>query len=201
MTTENAATGDALPPGCEVIEVRVAELHQVFHAIDASPYRDRELDPALEELIVNRAGDVSGAVPIGLMVHVDRPPSADQAADLKRGMRQFFERRGAAARRALRELFRRGRVSLVIGLAVLGTFGALAQALAAATDGGGLARLLRESLIIGGWVAMWRPLELFLYDWWPIRAQALRYDRLAAMPIRVHCAPPAEPRRVAHAAG
>ena len=34
------------------------------------------------------------------------------------------------------------------------------------------AGVARESLLIGGWVAMWRPLEVFLYDWWPIRAEA-----------------------------
>ena len=32
---------------------------------------------------------------------------------------------------------------------------------------------------------MWRPMELFLYDWWPIRAEARLADRLAAMPVRV----------------
>ena len=47
---------------------------------------------------------------------------------------------------------------------------------------------LRESLLIGGWVAMWRPLEVFLYDWWPIRAEARLYDRLAAMPVRIQYA-------------
>lgn len=45
--------------------------------------------------------------------------------------------------------------------------------------------MLRESLLIGGWVAMWRPLEIFLYDWWPIRADARLFDRLAAMPVRI----------------
>jgi len=44
---------------------------------------------------------------------------------------------------------------------------------------------LRESLLIGGWVAMWRPLEVFLYDWWPIRLEARLYDRLSAMPVRI----------------
>jgi len=48
-----------------------------------------------------------------------------------------------------------------------------------------LAEVFRESLLIGGWVAMWRPLEIFLYDWWPIRAEVRLYDRLAAMPVRV----------------
>ena len=44
---------------------------------------------------------------------------------------------------------------------------------------------LRESLVIAGWVALWRPLEIFLYDWWPIRAEAKLYDRLADMLVRV----------------
>ena len=38
---------------------------------------------------------------------------------------------------------------------------------------------------IGGWVAMWRPIEVFLYDWWPIRREARLYDRLAVMPVRI----------------
>ena len=48
-----------------------------------------------------------------------------------------------------------------------------------------LSQVLTESLLIGGWVAMWRPLEIFLYDWWPIRAEARLLDRLSAMPVRV----------------
>jgi hypothetical protein len=45
--------------------------------------------------------------------------------------------------------------------------------------------LIRETLVIGGWVAMWRPLEIFLYDWWPIRAERKLYERLSLMPVRV----------------
>ena len=40
-------------------------------------------------------------------------------------------------------------------------------------------------LLIGGWVAMWRPMEIFLYDWWPIRADAMLADRLSVMPVRI----------------
>jgi hypothetical protein len=32
---------------------------------------------------------------------------------------------------------------------------------------------------------MWRPLEVFLYDWWPIRADARLFDRLSDMPVRI----------------
>jgi hypothetical protein len=39
--------------------------------------------------------------------------------------------------------------------------------------------------VIGGWVAMWRPLEIFLYDWWPIVAERKLFDRLSTMPVRI----------------
>jgi len=73
----------------------------------------------------------------------------------------------------------------VIGIACLAISLALGDVLARALGGRPIAEILRESLVIGGWVAMWRPMELFLYDWWPIRAEARLADRLAAMPVRV----------------
>ncbi|MGE5111312.1 MAG: hypothetical protein ACM3JB_10680, partial [Acidobacteriaceae bacterium] len=51
--------------------------------------------------------------------------------------------------------------------------------------GGGIVEIVRESFLIGGWVAMWKPLEVFLYDWWPIRREAKNYDRLAIMPVQI----------------
>jgi hypothetical protein len=46
---------------------------------------------------------------------------------------------------------------------------------------GRLGAVLHESLVIGGWVAMRRPLEIFLYDWWPVRREVKLYRRLARM--------------------
>ena len=45
--------------------------------------------------------------------------------------------------------------------------------------------VIQESLIILGWVALWRPLGIFLYDWWPIRAEAKLLDRLGEMDVQV----------------
>ena len=85
----------------------------------------------------------------------------------------------------MRGLFHLGRISLIIGLAALAGFTGVAQLVATRTGDGGVGAVLHESLLIGGWVAMWRPLEIFLYDWWPIRAEARLFDRLAVMPVRI----------------
>ena len=39
---------------------------------------------------------------------------------------------------------------------------------------------MRKSLTLLGWVANWRPIEIFLYDWWPIARRRDLYRRLAA---------------------
>jgi hypothetical protein len=82
-------------------------------------------------------------------------------------------------------LLRVGRTSLIIGLVVLTGAIALGDFLGTLMKGSRIGEIFRESLTIGGWVSMWRPLEIFLYDWWPIRNEARLSDRLAVMPVRI----------------
>jgi hypothetical protein len=89
------------------------------------------------------------------------------------------------SRRRLRQLFRRGRTSLAIGVTFLATSLLIGDVVARLLGDRRIGEIIRESLLIGGWVAMWRPLEVFLYDWWPIRADARLADRLSAMPVRI----------------
>jgi hypothetical protein len=180
------AAGDPVPPGSSIIEVRVNELRQLFNAIDPSPFRERDLDPRAEEFIVDWGRDHPADAPLALVVHLDRtagPP--EEAIMLRDAVREFFTQRAAGSRRRLRELFRRGRISLVIALAFLTASIAVGDALASYFSGSRLADVLREGFLIGGWVAMWRPLEVFLYDWWPIRADTRLFERLSAMPVRI----------------
>ena len=110
---------------------------------------------------------------------------ADEALELRDAIHEFFRQKVAGVRRRLRELFRRGRISLMIALAFLAASIAIGDALANYLEEGRLASVLREGLLIGGWVAMWRPLEVFLYDWWPIRAEVRLFERLSTMPVRI----------------
>jgi hypothetical protein len=181
-----SSAGDALPQHCQVIEISVAELRQLFNAIDPSPFRQRDLDPRAEEFIVAWASDLPVNKPWALVVHLDRPAGrADEAAILRESIHEYFGQRVAASRRQLRELFRRGRISLVIALAFLSMCIAIGDAVAGYLGESRLSEVIREGFLIGGWVAMWRPLEVFLYDWWPIRAEGRLLRRLSTVPVRI----------------
>jgi hypothetical protein len=179
------SAGDPLPANCELIEVHVSELKQLFNAIDPSPFRERDLDPDAEEFITDWAKEASPSATLGLVVYVDRtagPPN--ESAELREAIHEFFRHRAELTRRRLRELFLRGRTSLLIGVCALGISIAVGN-LVAPVVSNHLAEILKEGLLIGGWVAMWRPMEIFLYDWWPIRADAALADRLSVMPVRI----------------
>lgn len=170
----------------ETIEVHVTELQQLFNAIDPSPFRERDLDPNAEEFIVGWAREVPRDTDLELAVYVDR--LADPATDaetLRTAVREFFAYRSRTVTQDLRRRFRIGRISLAIGLACLAVSFGLGDLIANALSGRRFGELLRESLVIGGWVAMWRPLEVFLYDWWPIRSDARLLQRLSTMPVRI----------------
>ena len=181
-----ASAGDPIAPKCAVIEVHVGELKQLFNSIDPSPFRNKDLDREAEEFIVGWAKDLPGDAQLALVVDLDRQAGLlDEAAVLRDAIHEFFRQRAEAYRRRLRELLRRGRTSLLIGLTVLAAATALGDFLAALMKTSRIGEILRESLTIGGWVSMWRPLEVFLYDWWPIRNEARLFDRLATMPVRI----------------
>lgn len=183
---ERHSAGDPIPSNCERIEVHVSELKQLFNAMDPSPFREKDLDASAEEFIVGWAREAHRDARLALLVYLDRPAGVpEEPAILRDAIREFFSHRAQMARRRLRQLLRLGRTSLAIGLVFLAASIAVGDLLAALFSGQRLGEILRESLLIGGWVAMWRPLEIFLYEWWPIRAEAVLYDRLGAMPVRI----------------
>jgi hypothetical protein len=188
------AVGDDIPPGSGVIEVHVRELGQLFNSMDPSPFIERDLDVDAEEFIVSWAGEFPDDVPLALLVHLDNTTAIPHQARLLGGaVRSYFHHRAELTQRRLRQLFRRGRRSLAIGLTVLTGAILLGRWLEYLFRDQAFGELIRQSLIIGGWVAMWRPMEIFLYDWWPIRRERQVFDRLGASAVRVVCADDAVP--------
>jgi hypothetical protein len=173
------------PPGCALIEIHVADVKQLFHSLDPTPFRERDLDPKAEEFIAGWARELHTNVPLGLRVHVDRDIEAHDATLLQGAVRDYFAERADSTRKRLRLLFRTGRLSLVIGLAVVAGSILIGDLVETMLREGQWGSVIRESLLIGGWVAMWRPLEIFLYEWWGVRDEARLFDRLSAMTVRV----------------
>lgn len=171
------------------LELHLAELRQLFNAMDPAPFRERDLDPDAVSYIVDWARETPANQPLALVVRLEREaPTMDSRQMLTDAAHEYFRRRAAVTRRQLKRLFRVGRISLVIGIAFATAAASLGEVLSSMVSQQSYVRVLAESVVIFGWVALWRPAEIFLYDWWPIRAEAKMFDRLGAMQVSVRAA-------------
>jgi hypothetical protein len=166
------------------IQLRLRELPQLFNSMDPSPFLDRDLDADAEEFIMSWAREHPKDHELELTIHLATPPPADRVAGLEEAVHHYFSVRSQMKQHELQQLLRRGRLSLIIGLGFLAVclfLSGFADKLGAGTG----ANIVREGLTIIGWVAMWRPLEIYLYDWWPVRDERRLLARLTRMHVRL----------------
>ena len=168
------------------IKLRVESVGQLFHTLDPLPFRQRDLDADVEEYVVGWAGEIAGSHPISIVIHMPALEARrDEAQHIEEAVRNYFAYRAEVLSWDLRDLFRSGRTFLVIGVAVLAACIIVGKAAGGFLGAGHLGRFFDEGLIILGWVANWRPVEIFLYDWWPIVRRRRLYLRLSQVPVRI----------------
>ncbi len=173
-------------PQPAVIELQVDKVGQLFDTLDPMPFRERDLDRTAEDYIVGWAREFPRKSSIRILVHMPAAEaSSEHAMALRQAVSRHFNYRAGVLRGDLVELFRVGRYALAIGLVMLVvcvTAGGLA---ARSLLVGQFGLLIEEGLIILGWVANWRPIEIFLYDWWPIVRHRNLLLRLANAEVAV----------------
>lgn len=179
-----------MPNRSYAIEVDLKTPEQLYNSLDPSPFHERDLDEKAERFIVGWAREAKSSERLELIVtlpaHARKGLPAERIPD---AVHNHFRYRALQAKQDLHELFRIGRQSLVIGLLVLLVCFSVIRYVSLVFDSSPFLSVAIESLLIFGWVANWRPLEIFLYDWWPIRRQIILFSRLADMTVDVRVAP------------
>ena len=167
-----------------LIEIRVNDIAQLFHTLDPFPFREKDLAAEAEDYIVGWAREMPGDHPFKIVVHVPDNESQKRASlDFVEAFNLYFAGRAVVVQRDLNELFRIGRRSLLIGASILVACFLLAHLAGSYLTETALRRLAEGSFLILGWVANWRPLEIFLYDWWPLAHRRDLYHRLSGATV------------------
>jgi hypothetical protein len=169
-----------------VLDLYVSELAQLFDAMDLAPFRERDLDPKTDTYIVEWAQELPAGLSLHLVIHLGNPSATGlDAVMVGEAVHEYYAHRALATWRQLKKLFRLGRISLLIGVVFVGVAAGIGEGVISLFARERYATLVHESVVIGAWVALWRPMEIFLYDWWPIRAEARLFERLSKLHVRV----------------
>lgn len=137
-----------------VIELRLRDGAQLFNTLDPFPFHERDLSADAERFIVEWAQELPKDSPIEILIHLQSgAEDAARTGDLANAITSWFEARAQAESRALRELFRDGRVGFLIGIGVLALCLLLSWFLSQRFEEP-FARVVSESFVIIGWVVI-----------------------------------------------
>ena len=177
------------PPPVHQIELRIVELSELFNSMDPTPFHRRDLDPGAQEFLESWALEFPQDSHFRIVVHIERMPAEAPAPLVTAAIHNFFAYKTDLTMRNMRLMLLEGRTSLLIGLCFLALCLLGADVLSGSISNTFL-RVLRESLIIGGWVVMWRPMQIFLYDWWPLVRRGRIFRNLSRAKVHVSAAVP-----------
>ena len=164
------------------VSIELGSLQELFTAPDFDPLAGRAEElPGLERLANQLRQLPPGPISACIVL-----PASERAADLEQrcriALRAVLDRRIERNRNDASSLRVEGRATLwrgllflalcLLGSSLLGTTGMLPRY---------LARFLDEGLIIAGWVALWYPLDVLLYQRWPLARERRLYENLRDM--------------------
>lgn len=163
--------------GKKWIEVRIKTAQQLFDARDPAPFRERDLDDDFVEYITSSFLEFPKYSLAKIVIYVEENESKDTSKEaIETAIRAFFSFQIDFQQSHLKAFFRRAQVFLLIGLAVLGICLSVSQAIS--ENAGQIYQVLKEGLIIFGWVSIWKPIETLLFDWYPLFEKLQLYKRI-----------------------
>jgi hypothetical protein len=167
------------------VELNLKDVNQLFNTIDPSPFHEKDLDHDAEEFMVSWTREFPLEEPVVLVIYLSElPVGKDLQPMVEQSVKNYFAYRARLSHMEFRQLMKDGRLSLVIGGLFLAACLTASQVLVGQATGAFLS-VARESLTIAGWVAMWRPMEVFLYEWWPFRRRWRVFEKMSRMKVEV----------------
>jgi hypothetical protein len=171
--------------GNVLIEIKLSSIIQLFNSFDPAPFNEKELDTDAERYIVDTVNDFAANTPFKIVIHL--PPElagTDSARHLVPAIHHHFAYKVLVTERKFRARYRYGRSAMLVGLTFL-FIALIASQIVATIDNHILAVLVADALLIIGWVAMWEPVTVLLYELWPIHQQKKTYERISRMEVEI----------------
>ncbi len=170
--------------GFYLIEIGLNNINQLFNSLDPSPFIKREIEHNIKNYILESLQELPINSNVKVLLHVHHSIDLDDRKLVADAIHNYFNYCHDGKAKELRQLLRTGRISLTIALMFLGTCITIDN-LISSLFGGTIVKILHEGLFIVGWVAMWRPIEIFLYDWVPIYQEQRIFRKLCKVSIEI----------------
>lgn len=167
--------------GKYIVEIAVPSYNHLFDDRDPARFRLKDLDDDAVEYIVSSVQEITIQKLSHLAIFFENVPSETEQSVVTEAIHNFFKYESDMMLRKINSTFRKGLKSLVIGIIFLSVATVCALFLKNTEHFFGL--FFKEGMLLIGWVSMWKPINIFLYDWWPMADLKKIYDKLGSVRI------------------
>lgn len=175
-----------LEAGLPCIDVKVQRIEQLFDHRDPAPFRERDLDADVADYVLGAGADLASHPAFSIVFWLQQPAST---TEVEQAFKAHFEDATDRLRRRRRRERRNGLVMLALGIVLVLVLFTLAQLVGVAVPGS-VGAGLREGLVIASWVVLWRPVEILIFGWIPLRQERRSIERLLAAKLSVRTGRP-----------
>lgn len=178
-------------PDGPVLEINLSlrAADQIFDLRDPVPFREKDLDDdfaryllvAIEEEPESKHVKLCLNTPAGTLEHFS-------AADIEQAIRDYFLFEAQSLTGDIKGLLSEGRWALLFGFSFLFVCQLIVNLMRHSE--GVFIGSLKEGFQILGWVALWQPTNLLLYQWWPILRKRRLVSTLARMTVVTNTSAP-----------
>jgi hypothetical protein len=173
--------------GRVLIQMKLSSVLQLFNSFDPAPFHEKELDNNAENYIVDAVKDFPPKTRFKIVIYLPEVIiGTKEALRIPEAIRSHFEYNSLMQKRKFRERFIYGEFALIVGLSFLAIATIASLAIDAYSSSLPVAHLIANALEVTGWVAMWEPVTVFLFQLWPIVKQRKIYEKISRMEIDIH---------------
>ena len=168
-----------------VIEIHVKEVAQLFDSRDPAPFHERDLDDSFATYLISSAEEhKTRSRKFRIQIDIDETSPTLDDDKIISAIRSYFSYQVELKRLEFKRTLRMARLFLTIGFFILAIclfFASLLKSI----ESEFIQTTLREGVVIFGWVSLWKPLEVFLFDWYPIYDHIRLYKKILSAPLKI----------------
>jgi hypothetical protein len=165
------------------INIKIRKINQLFNSFDPSPFLEKDLDDDAFEYIISSISEHSLKTKQKIIIHIPMTQRSKLSeVEIRRAIHNFFEYKKILAERSIKLKLKEGQLSFIVGISFLVICLGIGEYIKSIAENA-ITYIIFEGLLIGGWVAMWKPISDILYEWWPIWKEKRIYHKISEMDI------------------
>lgn len=173
--------------GSILIDVHISSMDQFYNQLDPSPEEEKDLNEETETYIRNAVEDLTPKerkrARVVLYLSPNQYQNTTTRGNMERAVTANFAYRLYHENRKYAFTMERGRRYLIRGLIFLVACLVISSVLTRIFADNDINLALAQSFVIIGWVALWKPVEFYLYDRRDLLDDLAVLDALTTMPV------------------